>query len=141
MIRVLLTALALLLLGSVASVDAAGSASASDIMQRAEQRFRSLSDYECVIDCESRMGSAVERGTYRVWFRQPSLLRVRVMKGKRRGSEVAMDEQGQFRGREGGLLKPIVVRLKPTDRRLQSIRGKCVTEFNLNSFYQRYRER
>jgi hypothetical protein len=141
MTRVLLTALTLLLLGSVASVDAAGGATPSDIMERAEQRFRTLTDYECTIDCESRLGGAVERGTYRIWFRQPNLLRVRVVKGQRRGSEVAMDEKGQFRGREGGLLKPIVVRLKPSDRRLQSIRGKCVTEFNLNAFYQRYRER
>jgi outer membrane lipoprotein-sorting protein len=141
MFRVLSLVAPLLLLASLASVDAAALMTAPDVMERAEQRFRTLSDYECLIDCEARAGKKVERGTYRVWFRQPSLLRVRVLQGQRRGSEVAMDERGQFRGRKGGLLKPFVVNLQPNDRRLYNVRGKPVTEFSFGSFYRTLRER
>jgi outer membrane lipoprotein-sorting protein len=126
---------------SVAGLRAAAPDRASEILDRAEQRFRSISDYECLIDYECRLPDRVENKTYRVWYLQPSLLRVRVLQGSGKGSEVALDEKGQYRGRKGGILKSIVVRLKPTDKRLQGLRGKSVTEFNLGTVYQRCRSR
>lgn len=138
---IVLSCCALGSLSAVASLRAAEPERATDILGRAEQRFKSLSDYECVIDYECRLPDRVENKTYRVWYRQPSLLRVKVLQGPGKGSEVALDENGQYRGRKGGLLKPFVVKLKPTDKRLQGLRGKSITEFNLGTVYQRCRGR
>lgn len=126
---------------AVAGLRAAEPNPAADIMERAEKRFKSITDYECVIDYECRLPDRTENKTYRVWYMQPSLLRVKVLQGPGKGSEVALDESGQYRGRKGGLLKPFVVKLKPTDKRLQGLRGKSVTEFNLGTVYQRCRGR
>ena len=126
---------------AVASLRAAEPDRADAILDRAEQRFRSISDYECVIDYECRLPDRTESKTYRVWYLQPSLLRVKVLQGPGKGSEVALDDKGQFRGRKGGILKPFVVKMKPTDKRLQGLRGKSVTEFNLGTVYQRCRGR
>jgi outer membrane lipoprotein-sorting protein len=128
-------------LTAVAGPRAAEPDRAQQILDRAEQRFRSIADYECVIDYECRLPDRVETKTYRVWYLQPKLLRVKVLQGPGKGSEVAMDEKGQFRGRKGGILKPFVVKLKPTDKRLQGLRGKSVTEFNLGTVYERCRGR
>jgi outer membrane lipoprotein-sorting protein len=128
-------------LTAAASLPAAEAVRAGEILDRAEQRFRSLSDYECVINYECRLPDRVENKAYRVWYRQPNLLRVRVLQGSGKGSEVALDEKGQYRGRKGGILRPIVVRLKPNDKRLQGLRGKSVTEFNLGTVFQRCRTR
>jgi hypothetical protein len=128
-------------LSGIAGLRAAEPDQADAILDRAEQRFRSISDYECVIDYECRLPDRIEKKTYRVWYRQPSLLRVKVLQGPGKGSEVALDENGQYRGRKGGLLKPFVVKLKPGDKRLQGLRGKSVSEFNLGTVYKRCRSR
>jgi outer membrane lipoprotein-sorting protein len=126
---------------AAAKVPAAEADRASEILDRAESRFRSITDYECVIDYDCRLPDRAESKTFRVWYRQPNLLRVRVLRGPNKGSEVALDENGRYRGRKGGLLRPIVVSLKPTDKRLQGIRGKSITEFNVGTIYQRCRAR
>ncbi len=128
-------------LTALAGLRAAEPDRAEAILDKAEQRFRSISDYECVIDYECRLPDRTENKTYRVWYRQPSLLRVKVLQGPGKGSEVALDEKGQYRGRKGGILKPFVVKMKPGDKRLQGLRGKSVTEFNLGTVYQRCRGR
>lgn len=128
-------------LSAAARLPAAEANRAGEILDRAEQRFRSISDYECVIDYDCRLPERRESKLFRVWYRQPNLLRVRVLQGPGKGSEVAVDEKGRYRGRKGGLLKPIVVSLKPTDKRLQGLRGKSISEFNLGTVFQRCRGR
>jgi len=114
---------------------------AGDVLRRAEDRFRSLHDYECLADAETRLGRKSDSGIYRVWFKKPHQLRVRVVKGRHKASEVAMDAGGSVRGHEGGLLKPIVIKLKATDKRLCNLRGVPVTELDWGSFYTKCRER
>jgi hypothetical protein len=128
-------------LGIVVSASAAEQLSADELLRRAEERFQALKDYECLLESETRSGKRREAGVYRLWLKRPHMFRLRVLKGKHRGSEVAEDAGGTVRGHEGGLLKPIVVRLSATDRRLRSIRGVPVTEMDWGSFYRKCRER
>src|SRR5688500_17909204 len=82
-------ALLCLVCASPCEPGAAPPPSADTVMARAEARFRALADYECVADCASRLGRKQEAGTYRLWFKQPDLIRTRVLAGKQRGAEVA----------------------------------------------------
>lgn len=108
------------------------------MIQRGEERFRTIQDYECLVDVESRVGKRVETGTCRFWYKQPRMLRVKVLRGNRSGSQVTVDRTGQIRGSKGGLLGLIVRRLQPTDSRLLSIRGTSMTTLDWGSFFQKY---
>ena len=119
---------------------AAEPAHPDEVMRRAEERFRTLNDYDCLADTESRAGKKSASGTYHLWFKKPEMVRIKVIRGGHRGSEVAIDKEGDVRGREGGLLKVFVAGLSKTDRRLQSIRGVPITQLDWGSFYKAYRE-
>jgi outer membrane lipoprotein-sorting protein len=127
---------------ALASVRAPAAAppAADDIMRRAEARFQSLSDYHCIADTDQRMGQKSNAGSYRIWFKKPHMLRLRVLTGKERGSEVALDAEGKVRGHKGGILKGIVIGLSRDDPRLRGFRGSSVTEFHWGTFYRKYRE-
>lgn len=117
-----------------------GPQSADEVIRRAEERFRQLTDYECMADTDSRAGKKTALGTYHLWFKPLAMIRLHVIRGGHRGSEVAVDRDGVIRGREGGLLKAITIRMSKTDRRLQSIRGVSVTQLDWGSFYRDYRD-
>ena len=127
--------------GSCAHAFLADEPRPEEVLRRAEERFQTLQDYECLADTDATLGKKRDAGTYRIWFKKPHMLRVRVIRGKHRGSEVAQDARGAVRGHEGGLLKPIVIRLSPTDKRLRGLRGLPVTEIDWGSFYAKCRER
>ena len=109
------------------------------VLRRVEERFRSLTDYQCRASLETRLGDRREAGEYHVYVKLPRMLRVHVDQGRGRGSDVAMARDGSIRGRKGGILKPFAMRLDPDDKRLRSIRGGPVTEFDWGSFYQKLR--
>jgi outer membrane lipoprotein-sorting protein len=134
----ILLALGFLALGGL-SAHAAMSPTAAEVMARGEERFRGLRDYHCLVDIEAKQGREVEVGSGQFWFKPPRMLRIQVTRGPRKGSEVAMDRQGQLRGRKRGLLSFVVKRLKAGDRRLQTIRGTSMLELDWGSFFQRYR--
>jgi hypothetical protein len=69
------------------------------------------------------------------------MLRVKVVHGAKKGSEVAMDSTGQIRAHAGGVLSPVVQRLKPADQRLRNVRGVSLMEMDWGSFYGKFRER
>jgi outer membrane lipoprotein-sorting protein len=112
-----------------------------EVMRRAERRFDSLSDYECIVDADTRLGDRTESGTYRLWFKAPALLRTHVLRGRNAGSEVAVDRAGTVRARKGGLLRPFVKRLSREDPRLRNLRGVALFELDWGSFYRQYRRR
>jgi outer membrane lipoprotein-sorting protein len=111
------------------------------LLARVEARIRSLQDYECVADCETRIGEKTDPGSCHIWYMSPGLLRVKGMKGRNRGAEVVMDNKGTIRGRKGGLLKPFVVKLKADDARVCNVRGTPVTALCWTSICRRLRER
>jgi outer membrane lipoprotein-sorting protein len=109
------------------------------VVARGEERLRSLSDYECVVETSFRNGKKAEAGTARFWFKQPRMLRLNILRGNRKGSEVAIDRNGEIRGHKGGLLSSIVRRLEANDDRICNIRGAPVTELAWGAMYRRYR--
>jgi outer membrane lipoprotein-sorting protein len=133
-------ALLVVLVAPVRTVSAADPLTADEVIHRAEERFRQLTDYDCLADTDSRAGKKTASGTYHLWFKKPEMVRIRVIQGGHRGSEVAVDRDGKVRGREGGLLKPFVVGLSKTDGRLQSIRGVSITQLDWGTFYHGYHE-
>ena len=91
-----------------------------------------------MVDVESRLGRRVEAGTCQFWFKQPRMLRVKVLRGSRKGSQVAVDGTGQIRGSKGGILGRIVRRMKTTDSRLLTIRGTSMMTLDWGSFFLKY---
>src|ERR1043165_8778787 len=58
---------------------------AAEVIARGEERFRKLTDYECVVEIEARQGARVESGEGQFWFKQPRLLRLHVIRGSGKG--------------------------------------------------------
>lgn len=117
---------------------AADGMSALVVIQRAEERFRRLQDYECTVDMESKLGKKVEGGTCQFWFKQPRMMRVKVLRGAKKGSQVAVDRTGQIRGSKGGILGLIVRRMKSNDSRLLTIRGTSLMTLDWGSCFLKY---
>jgi hypothetical protein len=119
--------------------DAAGNVTAADVIARGEERFRALQDYHCLVELEAKQGGRVETGAGQFWFKQPRMLRLKVLRGARKGSEVTMSDTGQVRGHQGGLFRAIIRRMKPTDPRLHTIRGSSMLGLDWGSFFLKYR--
>jgi hypothetical protein len=130
--------LATLTLWAAQQVRAQPPLTAADVIERGEERFRSLQDYESTVDIELRQADETASGSGRFWFKQPRMLRIRVTHGTGKGAEIAVDSTGQIRGRKRGLLSFIVKRLKASDRRLSTIRGTSMLELDWGSFFLRY---
>src|SRR3712207_849069 len=94
-----------------ASLSSAKALTPAVIAERLQARFEQMDECECVRRTETRRAGRVEAGAPRLWFRRPGLLRLRVLKGRRRGSELVLGPDGALRGRRGGLLKPFTRRL------------------------------
>jgi outer membrane lipoprotein-sorting protein len=133
--------IALLTAFSPPGAQTVGPATPDEVICQAEARFDALTDYECVADMESSLGQRSEAGSHRIWFKKPRMLRVRILRGRGRGVEFAVDYHGKMRGHQGGLLKAIVVEVSVKDPRIRSIRGVPVTEADWGSFYHKYWER
>jgi outer membrane lipoprotein-sorting protein len=114
---------------------------AEQILARAEERFGALADYQVLAEGFARVGDKTEAGSCRLWFKSPKMLRVHVLKGRDRGSQVALDRAGVLRGRKGGILKAIVKRLDWKDKRLYSIRGAPLTDMVWGTLYAKWRDR
>jgi hypothetical protein len=107
------------------------------VLARLETAYAAIQDYRCRITTFSREGSRTDRRELRFSFLKPGMARVRVLRGSGRGSEVALGRDGTLRGRRGGLLRPFVVRLKPTDSRVRNLRGVPFWEADWGVFVRR----
>jgi hypothetical protein len=133
----ILLALALLALAAMRA-HASEPMTPAAVMARGEERFRTLQDYQCTVEMESRMGTKVETGSCDFWFKQPGMLRAKITGGKRKGSVVAVDGSGTIRAHQAGLFRGVVKKLKPSDSRLLTIRGSSLLNLGWGSFYQKY---
>ena len=115
--------------------------SPATVAQRLQGRFDRIRDYECVIRTETHAGSRVEAAAFRLWYRKPGLLRLRVLRGRRQGSELVVGSDGVLRGRRGGLLRPFSRRLDRSDPALRSLRGQPAWELDFGSFLRAMHER
>ncbi len=122
------------------AVDPGEPKSPEAVLARAEATFRDLQDYECVVESEARKGKRHEFCVQRLWFKKPLQMRLRVLRGDHRGSEVALDANRKVRGHAGGILKPLVLGVRFNDSRLKSLRGHHFSELNWGAFYTTYRQ-
>src|SRR5437879_1551521 len=65
---------------------AAEAITAAGVISRGEECFRTLQSYECTADVQSRLGKRGDSGTVQFWFKQPRMLRLKVVRGKGKGS-------------------------------------------------------
>jgi outer membrane lipoprotein-sorting protein len=114
--------------------------SAEGVMRKTDERVRRLRDYECFVDTDCRLGSKSEASSFHLWFRNPGMMRAKVLKGRDKGADVVVKD-GKIRGRTGGVLKFVTVDLKPTDKRIRNLRGVCITHLQWDNFYGTFRER
>jgi outer membrane lipoprotein-sorting protein len=131
-----------LLAGGVASGSgAAEPLTPAAVKGRLQARLDGLTDYQCVLRTETKSGTRVERGEFQLWYRRPGYLRLRVVEGRRRGSEFVMGVDGTLRGRHGGLLRAFSRRLSRGDPSLRSLRGQPAWELDFGSFLRAMEER
>jgi hypothetical protein len=121
--------------------EAPGELTPDVVAERLQQRFDRMQDYVCLIQSETRAATRVEAMTFRLWFRKPRLLRLRVLHGRREGSELIVDTSGVLRGRRGGILRPFSRRLDRSDPSLRSLRGQPAWELDFGSFLLAMRAR
>jgi hypothetical protein len=114
---------------------------AAEIAARLQERFHQMQDYQCVMRSETRAGTKADALTLRIWYRRPGLLRLRVLRGRHRGSELLLGGDGVLHGRRGGLLRPFSERLDRSDPSLRSLRGLPAWEVDFGSFLHSMEQR
>jgi outer membrane lipoprotein-sorting protein len=125
-------------------VAAAPGISAEDVIRRAEERFKTLRDYTCYVESETRLPNKneTETSTLMFWFKQPRLLKGKVIGGKGKGSEVALGPSGKVKAHKTGVLGFIKVTMDPDDKRLKGARGGGgFAELDFGSYYRLCRAR
>jgi hypothetical protein len=123
------------------AAQSAPSLSPDNVANSLQSRFERLTDYDCLLKTETHAGSKIEAMTFHLWYRRPGLLRLRVLQGRHKGSELVLGPDGTLRGRRGGLLKPFTRRLSRNDPSLRSLRGQPAWELDFGSFLRAMRER
>jgi hypothetical protein len=131
--------LALLLAPFLATTAAADRA--VDLIEQLQARVAHCQDYQYDVTIYERKGEQQEERRCRFFVMGTRLVRVRVLKGRDKGSEAVRDAQGQVRARKGGLLKSFVRTLGPDDPRVCSLRGTPFWEAACPSFLKALRAR
>lgn len=124
----------------VSGARAASEAPPDRIVDRCEAHFRSLTDYECVLDKESQGGEKSEQGAYRIWYKQPGFVKIKVEKGHHRGSSIALGKEGRIHARSGGLFGFIKISMSKTDSRLRDDDGSYAWQCDFGCELNKLRE-
>ena len=93
-----------------------------------EKSVNRMNAYTFIMTSENWKGKRRERKVTKFYFKKPNLLRTEVLRGRKKGSIVVLNKDGKIRGRNRFGLR---LTLKPTDRRLQNIRGSTFLRANL----------
>lgn len=112
----------------------------ADIVDRWAAHLQTVTDYEFVMETESVEGKKTEHATLHVWVRRPELVRVRVLKGAHRGSEISLCHSGKVIARSGGILGAIKVSMSKTDSRLRDSRGDYAWQSDWGTACHKLRE-
>lgn len=102
-----------------------------------EDAIYKMDTYRYIMTSENWKGKRHEKKTLRFQFKKPNLIRTDVLEGKKRGSTVILNKEDKVRGRNSwGLRKT----MKPTDKRLRSIRGSTFMQASLSDKLKRLKE-
>jgi outer membrane lipoprotein-sorting protein len=126
---------------------AAGQAAASEaaealrLVDRLQERLAQCRDYQCLITSYERKGGKEEERTYRLYVKDSRLVRVRILAGRDKNSEAALDASGRIRARKTGVLKAFPKTMNADDDRLRSLRGTPFWEAACHNFLKDLRLR
>jgi outer membrane lipoprotein-sorting protein len=99
-----------------------------DFLDDFEDAVEDMDTYTYVMTSKNWKGRRRERKVTKFYFKEPNLIRTEVLEGKRKGSTVVLNDEGKIRGRNSWGFRST---LKPTDRRLQNIRGSTFLRASL----------
>jgi len=85
-----------------------------------ESFVNSMDTYRFTVISENWKGKKYSKKTLRFHFKKPNLMRTDVIEGRKKGSTVLLNKKGKIRGKNSWGFKTT---LKPTDKRLENIRG------------------
>jgi hypothetical protein len=111
------------------------------LMDRLQERIAGCRDYQYDVACYERLGGKEERRSYHLYVKDNRMVRLKVTSGRGKGSEAALDAEGQLRGRKGGILKIFDEPLKPDDHRVRSLRGMPFWDAAAHNYLKALRER
>lgn len=106
---------------------------------KVREKWETIKTYVCEYKTFQKKGNESEETAYFVYFKKPLWVRLKVLKGKNKDSEAMYNpEKNIVRGRKGGLLKGVVLTLKPDDGRVVSIRGFKTYDAGISGVYLRF---
>ncbi|MEO0254350.1 MAG: hypothetical protein ABIN20_02870 [candidate division WOR-3 bacterium] len=106
---------------------------------KVKEKWESIKTCICEYNTFQKKGDKIEEASYFVYFKKPLWTRLKVLKGKNKDSEAMYNpEKNIVRGRKGGLIKGIVLTLKPDDGRVVSIRGFKTYDAGISGVYLRF---
>ncbi|HID93965.1 MAG TPA: DUF1571 domain-containing protein [bacterium (Candidatus Stahlbacteria)] len=106
-----------------------------------KQRWDSLTTYTLTHYSHVVKGRKVEDRVYDYKFMKPKWIYMKVIEGKNKGAAIVYNpETRMIRGHKGGILSLIKLTLKPTDRRVVSIRGHRADETDFGAILSRLTE-
>lgn len=115
--------------------------SVDSLIQGCKEKWESITTYTCAYESYQKKGKEEDKRTYFVEFKKPLWIRLKVLEGKDKGSEVMYNpEKDIVRGRKGGLLKGVVLTFKPDDKKVTSLRGFKVYHAGIGEIYRRILE-
>ncbi len=91
-----------------------------NLLNAMEDKILKLHTYRFTIISENWKGKLHEKKLLRFQFQKPNLMRVDVLKGRKKGSAVVLNEKGKVRGKNSWGIK---ITMRPKDKRLENIRG------------------
>lgn len=110
-----------------------------EFVSNVKAKWESIQTYECEYTTFQKKGKESEEVTYHVYFKKPLWTRLKVLKGKNKGSEAMYNpEKNEVRGRKGGLLRGIVLTLKPDDKKVTSVLGFKTYDAGISGIYIRF---
>lgn len=115
--------------------------SIDSIVRACKNKWESITTYTCTYESYQKKGEDEDKRTYFVEFKKPLWLRLKVLEGKDRGSEVVYNpDKNIVRGRKGGVLKGVVLTFNPDDKKVTSLRGFKVYHAGIGEIYRRILE-
>ena len=85
-----------------------------------ESSVNGMDTYRFTVVSENWKDKKHSKKTLRFHFKKPNLMRTDVIEGRKKGSTVLLNKKGKIRGKNSWGFKTT---LKPTDKRLENIRG------------------
>lgn len=109
------------------------------IIEECKKKWESIQTYYCEYKTWQKKGEEIDERVYEVKFKKPLWTRLKVLEGKNKGGEALYNpEKNIVRGRKGGILKMVVLTLKPDDKRVVSPLGFKTYDAGISGVYIRF---